>query len=491
MMPLKTLSKTVLLSVIVLQLISGCSSPTQNKEQTENKLEQATPLEKFIAAANSNKESLNLFQFNIETDTLSFKIPALQSCATATYNGLWIFIGGRKAGLHGFTNSPPPFKTVTANDSIWVVDLQNATVTGVPVPTIYASYLSATNQANYQVGDNLYLCGGYTALSKGSTSFNTTSDYFFEINLPALVQYVQSGGATPVLNQVFTKVIQSPYVQVTGGQMMVVNNNYYLIGGQNYNGVYTVGLNGQYTNAIRKFTLDSSNNVWSIADTASLMDTVNLHRRDLNLVPVIANGNDSILATIYGGVFTKKDLAYLNPVYISGLDAGKPAIKADTVQQKVNQYSCATISVGYKNENIIYNQSAFLGGITYMQYDTAEQKLVIGDGISAMPFSNLISSMFTDGSTFSYEDVQLPPQQMLPGYLGSNATFFPLPQYLMDNNSNVLDLKKIFGNSTTESVFIGYMYGGIQSDAATSFSPVKSFKTYANTTLYKVFISMP
>src|SRR6185436_10499814 len=363
----------------------------------------------------------------------------------------------------GTTSYPPPFASTGANDSIWVVNVQNSVVIGVPTPLIYSNFLSATNQQFYQVGNYLYICGGFTKQYSSNTQYNWTSDRFFEIYLPALLQYVLSGATSPPLNQVFTKVIQNPFVQVTGGSMIVVNNNYYLVGGQNYQGTYTRGNTGTYTNAIRKFNLSYVQNQWTISNTSSVIDAVNLHRRDLNLVPVIADGMDSLRAVIYGGVFTSNGSAYLNPVYISGLVYGAPVIKVDTMQQKVNQYNCASVSIAANNVMFLYNQSAFLGGISYMKYDTSSQQLVVGDNGMPMPFSNLISSMFTDGQNFSNEDDQLPPQYMLPAYIGSDAIFFPLTQYLMNGYTDILDIDKIFSGNTPP-IFIGYMYGGILSD---------------------------
>lgn len=55
---------------------------------------------------------------------------------------------------------------------------------------------------------------------------------FFQISLPNLVNYVLSGCQSPSLNQVFTKVIQSPYVKLSGGEMAVAGSYFYLIGGK-------------------------------------------------------------------------------------------------------------------------------------------------------------------------------------------------------------------------------------------------------------------
>jgi hypothetical protein len=433
----------------------------------------------------------NIFRFTVEPPlSLNFKKPALQACATATYNDKWIFIGGRKGGFHGLDNAPPPFRTVVANDSIWVIDPIHMTSTGVQVPAVYAKYLSATNMQSYQVGDFLYLCGGFTISDSSVQNFNWTSDRFFEINIPNLLSYVNNGGSAPSLNQVFTKVIQSPYVQVTGGEMLVINNNYYLVGGQNYSGFYTSGNTGAYTNAIRKFNVTNVAGTWSITDTLSVIDAVNLHRRDLNVVPVIAYGPDSIRAMIYGGVFTPNGLGYRNPVYISGLINGTPSISVDTMQQKVNQYDCARAKLAYKGTGLEFNITALLGGIALMQYDSVTQQLVTGDSGIPMPFSKIISWMFTDGNEVCLEFIQLPPNDpFMPGYIGSDAFFKPLPQYIMDGTLDIIDIAKVFPGEGR--ILIGYMYGGIVSPQASTFSMNKSISTNANSLIYSVYIEIP
>ncbi len=483
----KTNAISIAFTTIILALLSCNSSQTPKENTDAASLATAQPLFTMEQFASGN----NIFRFTVEPPLgLNFKKPGLQACATATYNNQWIFIGGRKAGFHSLDGSPPPFRTTSANDSIWIIDQIHQTSVGIPLPSVYAKYLMCTNSLYAQVGDFLYMCGGYTVSADTLPTFNWTSDRFFEINLPNLVAYVNSGGSTPALNQVFTKVIQSPYVQVTGGVMLVVNNNYYLVGGQNYAGVYSSGNTGAYTNAVRKFNVTNTGGTWNISDTLSVIDPVNLHRRDLNVVPVIAYGPDSIRAMIYGGVFTPNGLGYRNPVLISGLAAGTPSISVDTLQQKVNQYDCATAKLAYKNPGIEFNITALLGGISLMQYDTATQKLVAGDNGIPMPFSKIISYMFTDGEQVFHEFIQLPPDDpFMPGYLGSDAFFKPLPQYIMDGTNDIIDLAKVF--PATGRVLIGYMYGGIQSPQPSTFSVNKSITTSANSFIYSVYIEIP
>lgn len=422
------------------------------------------------------------FSIALSPEKTNYYLPALQSYALATYEGMWILLGGMKIGFHGTSNNPPPFQSTYTNDSIWVIDPANATTYGIPVPKAYWNSLATDNAQYYQAGNDFYLCGGYTVSDPAQKRLNTTSGYFFKINIPNLISLVKSGGKTPALNEVFPIVIENDFFKVSGGELMVVNDHYYLIGGQDYEGVYTLGGSGKYTNAIRSFTLVQNQSGWSPANMNSLIDSVNLHRRDFNLAPYITS-DGSMEAIIYGGVFTPKDLSYVNPVYISGLSDGTPAIRVGGTEQQCNQYTCPVIPF-YLSPGLpmLYG---LIGGISYMKYDPNSNGLVIGDNGIPMPFSNLMDFIITDGDS-SVEFVQIPPLPLLPGYLGSNALFIPLPQFASDDYPNLLDLDKIFSVSYV-NLKIGYMCGGILSDGPTSGTTAKGHvNTYANPVLYSV-----
>jgi hypothetical protein len=467
-----------------LAVLSGCNKPAWRS--AAQKLEDSAVVVK-------NKKlvlSSSFFNFSVNQVPAGFPLPALHSFASASYNGLWIFIGGVKNGFHGRTNSPPPFKSHIANDSIWVVDFVNKQSWGVPVPQQYFYQLTATNPQYCQSDTSLYFCGGFVRTDSSSARFNSTSSMLFEFNLANLVQYVQSGGSSPSFGQVITKAISSPYLQVAGGEMLRGNGNFYLIGGQNYNTVYSTGANGIYTNAVRKFNLQQINGAWTVADTVSVTDPVNLHRRDMNVIPYDNSGRLS--AILYGGVFTAKDQAYLNPVTISGLDTGQPVVSvADSMQQMVNQYTSAKATINFGPRYPVV--TALLGGISYEEFNPDSNKLVIGDGPVPMPFSNLVSIIFKYQSFLPLEYIQLPPAApLLPAYIGSNAQFIPLPQFALAGHPDMLDGEQIINAINGPTLLIGYIYGGILSLGPTSgTTPNGYIATYANPNLYAVYLNFP
>ena len=157
--------------------------------------------------------------------------------------------------------------------------------------------------------------------------------------------------------------------------MLATGGYFYLIGGQNYSVAYSSGRNNLHTSAIRKFTLKRSNQGWAIADTSSVVDTANLHRRDMNVMPT--NSANGLGAIIYGGVFTKRDEAYLNPLEISGLATGSPGLLTDSTNQLTNEYTSAKAVFWFSPADPMF--TTFFGGITYEEYNAGTKQLVVSD----------------------------------------------------------------------------------------------------------------
>lgn len=81
-----------------------------------------------------------------------------------------------------------------------------------------------------------------------------------------LISYAKNNGNGPSLNEIFPLVLQDTFVRVTGGEMVVVNNRFFIIGGQDFEGKYSPGATGNYTNAIRCFELIQNGNLWTITN---------------------------------------------------------------------------------------------------------------------------------------------------------------------------------------------------------------------------------
>ncbi|MCS5491301.1 hypothetical protein [Algoriphagus limi] len=475
---------------LLLLLNQYCSSPTDNETADETMEMADSPLyDRIQQLFESDSTVSDFIQVSLEEVDPGFWMPELQSPVYATIGEQWVLFGGRKSGLHNMAKDPPAFPNLMANDSIWVVDFANKKSTGVPIPMPYFHQLSGSSMLHYQEGETLYASGGYTSDGTDSVS-NWTSDYFFEINVPNLIQYVLSEGANPTLDQIFTKVIRDPFLQVTGGEMMVANGNFYLIGGQNYKGSYLPGNTGDYTSAVRRFRLAQEGTSWAISDTLSVIDSAKLHRRDYTLAEVITPGPDSLGAVIYGGVFTRQGLGYRSPVYLNDLGSGNPDVTLDEqTLQKANFYSAAQVDAVMAFGEFRVSRISILGGITYMVYDPNSGQLAAPDSIP-LPFSNLISTYYTNGEDETIELVQTPPQAQMPGYLGANAVFFPLPSLLYGEAASIIDLNKVFEGDPSGPVLVGYMYGGIDSPVQNPMGGNSNYNTSVNSKLYGVYMTL-
>jgi hypothetical protein len=96
-------------------------------------------------------------------------VPTLQSFAFGVYSNEWVLVAGRTNGLHNFTNDgfqnfPPAYQ----NTFIWVIDpaTQETWSRALTDPTAGLTQaqideLSATNTEFAQIGDRLYIAGGY------------------------------------------------------------------------------------------------------------------------------------------------------------------------------------------------------------------------------------------------------------------------------------------------------------------------------------------
>jgi hypothetical protein len=480
----KKIRPLFVLFVLTCFLLSGCKE-ARKETITEAKApaRKGIDLQAMLEGTHSDTSGFqSILYFTVEPMQLNFRVPALHSFAFGSYNGNWIFIGGQKGGFHGTSNNPVPFGPTLANDSIWVLNMSQQKSWSMAVAPAWRSVLSATNMAYCQVGNLLYMCGGYTN-TDGTKPFNITSNVLLEIDLSQLVSIVQSDNKNVKIDGAVTNQVTSPFVQVTGGNMLFSNGYFYLVGGQNYNSQYSSGRTGLYTNAIRTFKFQQGN----LTDTSSLVDSINLHRRDMNVVEGIISNRAT--AIIYGGVFTKRDDAFRSPVIINGMGTPNPSITVDSFQQQVNQYSCAVASIA--DPNVPVAVTSFFGGISHLMYDKDSSKLVVGDHGISMPFSNMASTIATGGGiNNSKEYIQVPPYApLLPKFLGANAIFIPLPAYSMADNSMILDASKIPDNAAGKAM-VGYVFGGIISNGPTSGTTAKGFvPTYANPNIYQVYLN--
>ena len=182
-----------------------------------------TPVISPLVPAAALNYSLRLRELSFAATSL----PGLHSFAAGTADGKWVILAGRTNGVHGLDQSGlGSFPADAENHDVWVIDpvakqaWHRSLGAGVAAvdpqsglsPDQIAS-LVTTNSQYEQVGDTLYVAGGYGLNSSGEFE---TFNKFTAINLPGLASWAMGGGgqARDSIRQ-----IDSAIASVTGGAM--------------------------------------------------------------------------------------------------------------------------------------------------------------------------------------------------------------------------------------------------------------------------------
>ncbi len=400
-------------------------------------------------------------------------MPSVQSGAFAEWNGKWIFIGGRREGLHNFQFGIG-FSTTGRNDSIFVVDpvanqRWSSDLSVLPVDEFES--LCSTNMEFYQVDSTLYMMGGYGK----STTLNgfETFPLLTAVSLNSLVNAVMTGDSVATS---FTQIADTN-IAVAGGHLEKIDSTYYLIFGHNFSGQYdktpgSILFVQHYTNSVRKFNINDNGSTLSVNNFSSTTDTDNFHRRDLNTVEqIFQNGEYGF--TAFGGVFQKTaTLPYLTPIDIT---ANGTQLNS-SFNQNLNQYETASIPVYDSINNFMH--TVFFGGMSLYTLDTVNHILVQD---TLIPFVNTISKISRDGAG-NLSEYKLPVE--MPSLIGTDACFIPDHSINIKHNS-IIDLNSLSGNTR-----VGWIISGIQSDFANIADLDPMSMSRPNTTVYEVWIDV-
>lgn len=397
-------------------------------------------------------------------------LSGLQSYAVGQDNGKWLIVGGRLDGLH--QRQPfAAFNQAGHNNQLLVVDPVSQQRWSTPLsalPSSIREQLSSTNMQFFQEGNELYCIGGYGY--SPTVGDHTTYPNLTAINVPEVINAVLSNSnIAPWFRQ-----ISDPQFQVTGGRLKKINDTYYLMGGQKFLGRYNPvgpdhgpGFIQEYTNAIRKFTLQDDGTTLIINHLPSFVDSINLHRRDYNAeAQILPTGAQGI--TMFSGVFQPVvDLPYLNSVTI---DSANYTVN-NSFQQHYNHYHCAVLPLYSAANNEMHN--VFFGGIAQF-YDSLG--MLVQD--NNVPFVNTIARVTRDASG-TMAEYKLPIE--MPVLLGAGSEFIPnknIPHY----PNEVFKLDQI----TADSTLVGYIYGGISSSAKNIFFINTGNQSNASSQVFKV-----
>lgn len=408
------------------------------------------------------------FQVRIEPMIIS-GLPGVQACVVGQNRGKWLILGGRTDGLH----RRQPWATFDAegqNRQITVVDpnnLQKWTAPLTSLPPSIQEQLGSTNMEFHQEGDYLYVIGGYGYSNIADD--HITYPNLTAVNVPAVISAIVNGAS---FSQFFRQISDDRFA-VTGGYLNTINHTYYLTGGQRFDGRYNPRghptYTQQYTNSIRKFIILDDGKDINIKYLEEISDTVNLHRRDFNVIPqIFPDGREGL--TAFSGVFrADADLPYLNCVNI---DSAGYAVNNE-FSQYYNQYHCATVPLYSKSSGEMH--SLFFGGIA--QFTDSAGTMVRNDEV---PFVKTIARVTRD-RTGKMTEHKLPIE--MPAFLGASSEFIraeDLPEYA----NEVIKLDDL----KTGSTLIGYIFGGIASSEPLIFWSNDGTQSSASNRIYKVYL---
>ncbi len=422
-----------------------------------------------------------VFDVSVTLEEISISgMPGLQSYSWGkTSDGKWVIVGGRTTGLH--RRQPfASFGEAGNNKNIYVVSPADSQVWSAPLNVLPASIyeqLQSTNQEFIQRGNTLYVIGGYGY--SATVADHITYDKLTAIHLDSVAKAViDSTDITPWFRQ-----IQDARLQTTGGQLGYKDSVFYLCGGQKFMGRYNP-MNGpsftqEYTNQIRKFKIIDNDTTLSITDYSAYTDAANLHRRDYNMYPqIFPDGTEGF--TMFTGVFqTNVDLPFLTTVNV--FDTGYAHI--DSFSAYLSHYHSAKVGVYDSTNNLMH--TIFFGGMAQYYLDSVGN-LIQNDSV---PFVNTISVISRD-SAWKLSERKIGE---MPGLLGASAEFIPVSDssglYYKkqgDYYGHIVNFDKIPVDS---SVFIGYIFGGIESSAPNIFWINDGTQSWASTRIFKVYLS--
>ncbi len=400
------------------------------------------------------------------------QLPGLHSFAWAQHNGEWLILGGRTEGLH----QRQPFAAFLAsgnNTSVYVVNPETKQLWSAPMSTLPAAVyqqMQSTNMEFGQVDDVLYIIGGYGYSTLASD--HITHPRLTAVDVPATIAAIK--GNQPIAPNF--RSVQDNRMAVTGGYLGKLGEQFLLVGGQRFIGRYNPmgptfgpGFLQEYTNAIRRFRIVDDGSTLSIADFSQVVDTLELHRRDFNLVAqIFPDGSQGF--TAFSGVFQYgANIPWLNTVDISATDYTVVPV----FEQLLNQYHSAHMPV-YSTADARM-QTVFFGGIGRYYFDA--NGTLIDD--AEVPFTNTISTVLreADGSMEEYAIGEM------PALLGAGAEFIQNP-LLPLIFGDILDLDAMVG----DTVLAGHIVGGIQSSARNIFFLNTGTQSNASSRIFRVLL---
>lgn len=382
------------------------------------------------------------FSLSIEETTWP-SWPGWHSGGVGVWDHYWVLVAGRRNGLHGFFPFTG-FPEATGNKQAWVLDPatgQQWSHNWDGVPTQAREVLESSNVQARQRGRYLYITGGYG--KRAATDDFVTFPILVAIDLEQLIPLVQQGlSPAPAI-----RWLEDTRLQVCGGELHLLDDWFYLVGGHNFGGLYSENssqtFTQTYTNEIRRFKLNDTGTGLIITDYEAFWDE-DYHRRDLSVAPLVLPGGQHALAA-YGGVFRPNaDVPYFNPIFITPDNIWVD----EAFEQKMSQYTCPVLPL-YDTETQAMH-SVFFAGLSFNTYNYDIQQFEVD---SLVPFIRQITVQTRLANTSISEQVL---EVSFDDLLGTNA------QLILAEDSPLAAEGVINLRDLTKATTVGYMYGGIE-----------------------------
>jgi len=397
---------------------------------------------------------------------------AFQSYVYGQWNGKVYFFGGRTDGLH--RRQPwATFNRAGFNDEMVVFDLTSKASyrSGLDISSSrIRDQLSSTNMSFCQNDNLLYVAGGY--------GYSSSDDDYLSFPQLLIIDLacIESCEDTDKGMDICINIVEHDAFRVAGGRLAVMDSVFYLVGGHNFQGRYNPmgpdhgpGFIQVYTMEVRRFIVESNNGIPSVTFMEPWRDEIYLHKRDYNLIPQMFPGGKKGL-TAFSGVFRHNaDLPFYQSVSMdeSGYwhDEG--------FLQYLNHYHSAALGIYSDRTSSMYN--LFFGGIA--QFYFKGDVLIQDDDV---PFVNTIGMVSRDENGIMKEFRLKDPMPALLG-AGSELILMPgLPRF----SNGVLNYDEL----DESRVFLGYIVGGIRSDAPNVFWTSEGDMSDASSTLLEVYL---
>lgn len=382
---------------------------------------------------------------------------------------LVLILGGRLDGVHA-RQPMNAFPDALSNQELMVLNLESGEIWNRGISELSINLqdqLRATNLNYAQQGDTLLFLGGY-GYSNVSGTYKTYP-YATACIVSNVINHIQNN------QSVASDFIQitDPKTANTGGEIGKLGDTLVLVGGHQFDGQYNAMGNPTYTqvytNAVQPFFLSFSNQQLQLNWLPQLIDANQFHRRDYNLLPMYsAAGQNKLL--ISSGVFQPTiNLPYLYPIELNSTSY----IPRTEFSQLLSHYQNATFSL--YDEQRQSNHWLFFGGMAQYYYSNGQ---LIQD--NSVPFVKTISRMTLD-STNTFGEFNFPVE--MPGYLGAGAEFIAV-----NDTSFWHDEIGLLSHMTTDSLLLGWIYGGISSPSINPFTNNQTNTTSASNNVYEVWL---